>query len=262
MQKHDIVTVIAGASRGIGFETARLLSKNGHKVYGIIRSIGKNIKAVKGINWIESDLSDFETIQSEVCKVLAIEGKIDNLILNAGVIIFGAIEEVSIIQMKKQFDVNVFSHLNLIQCVLPNMRSKKSGRILFLGSTSGVKSHGMYGLYAASKFSIEAIACALRENVKDWNIFVSIIELSATATQIASKGLIKGDRFKNIKNPYDSYSKENLNNLVKILNKGAKPIQIAKNIEKALKDALPCFRYFATDQARKEFYRILVQPNN
>lgn len=102
--------------------------------------------------------------------------KIDILVNNAGYSVRGALEEININSAKSMFDVNVFGIINMIQAVVPEMRKKRSGKIINIGSISGKFVQPINGAYCASKFAVEALSDALRLELYSYNIQATVIE--------------------------------------------------------------------------------------
>jgi len=259
------IVLITGCSRGIGYECAKILVFNNFKVYACVRAIEENsdilqlLQKHKNLVVEELDVTNHGQVDALVEKIIRIEGKIDILINNAAQILFGLIESVSMQQAREIFEVNFFAPLKLIQAVLPYMRKNNSGHIICMGSTSGVVSYPMYGLYSSTKFAMEALVFALVGNLLPWNIKVSIFELSATSTQICEKSLKLGEN--KLKEPsYDLYTQNSLSFLKEIISLGESPQKIAKEILKLIKEKNPPLRYFGTEKSEKVFIQKLKDP--
>lgn len=171
------VILITGASSGIGYDTATRLAKQGHKVYGAARRIDK-MQPLKelGVTPIKMDVTDDASMIAGVNAVMEAEGRIDVLVNNAGYGYFGAIENVSMEEARKQLEVNVFGLARLTQLVIPHMRQQGSGRIVNLASIAGKLALYFGGWYHVSKFAVEGFSDALRMELKPFGIDVVIIE--------------------------------------------------------------------------------------
>lgn len=169
--------LITGASSGIGFETARQLAQQGHKVYAAARrtDLMEPLRA-DGVVPLRMDVTDETSMQLGVDQILAAEGHIDVLINNAGYGYFGAIENVAMDEARRQQEVNVFGLARLCQMVLPSMREHGSGRIINTASVAGKAVLYFGGWYNVSKFSVEALSDALRMELKPFGIDVVMIE--------------------------------------------------------------------------------------
>ena len=115
-------------------------------------------------------------------------GRIDVLVNNAGYFILGAVEEVTDVQLRRQFDTNFFGLVNVTRAVLPVMRRQKAGRILQISSVVGLSAYPSLGAYAASKFAVEGISEALAAEVKPLGIHVTLVEPGAFRTASISGG--------------------------------------------------------------------------
>lgn len=178
------VILITGASSGIGFDTATRLAKQGHKVYGAARRIDK-MQPLKelGVTPIKMDVTDDASMIAGVNAVMEAEGRIDVLVNNAGYGYFGAIENVSMEEARKQLEVNVFGLARLTQLVIPHMRQQGSGRIVNLASIAGKLALYFGGWYHVSKFAVEGFSDALRMELKPFGIDVVIIEPGGIRTE-------------------------------------------------------------------------------
>lgn len=171
------VILLTGASSGIGYQTAEYLAKQGHIVYGAARRVEKMepLKAF-GVKPISLDVTLEDSINEAVEHIVAEEGRIDVLVNNAGYGSYGAIEDVSIEEARKQFDVNIFGVAMLTKKVLPHMRAQKSGTIINVASIGGRLTTYFGAWYHATKYALEAFSDALRMETKQFGINVSIIE--------------------------------------------------------------------------------------
>ncbi len=169
--------LISGGSGGIGREVALTFAKEGWHVWaGYCSSFPKDLEGVPNISPIHLDVTQQESIAQAVQSIQKAEGRLDVLVNNAGVGLLGAVEESSPQQARALFEVNFFGALELTKAILPIMREQKSGKIINISSTSGVRAVPGLGLYAASKFALEAVSEALAAELSPWNIDVSIIE--------------------------------------------------------------------------------------
>ena len=185
------VILITGASSGIGFDAAATLARQGHRVYAAARRV-ERMEPLKecGVVPLQMDVTDEASMEAGVRTVLAAEGRIDVLVNNAGYGYFGAIENVSMEEARRQLEVNVFGLARLCQLVLPSMREQGSGRIVNTSSVAGKTVLYFGGWYHVSKYSVEALSDALRMELKPFGIDVSMIEPGGIQT---NWGLIAAD---------------------------------------------------------------------
>lgn len=178
------VILLTGASSGIGYDTATRLARQGHKVYGAARRIDKMLPLKElGVIPIKMDVTDDASMIAGVNTVMEAEGRIDVLVNNAGYGYFGAIENVSMEEARKQLEVNVFGLARLTQLVIPHMRQQGSGRIVNLASIAGKLALYFGGWYHVSKFAVEGFSDALRMELKPFGIDVVIIEPGGIRTE-------------------------------------------------------------------------------
>ncbi|WP_152285552.1 oxidoreductase [Flavicella marina] len=189
------VIVITGASSGMGKSTANFLHAQGHKVYGAARRLEEmRDLQEKGMQIVSLDLTDDASIVSCVNTVLKIEGKIDVLINNAGYGSYGAVEDVTIEEAKRQFEVNIFGLARITQLVLPSMRENSSGRIVNISSMGGKVYTPMGAWYHATKHALEGWSDCLRLELAEKGIDVVLVEPGGIKTAwgvIAAENLRK-----------------------------------------------------------------------
>ena len=177
------VAIITGGASGFGLELSRSLHSKGWTVY----AGDKNADALRaiegeGFTTVLMDVSRDFSVARAVQTVLTKEGRIDLLAANAGYGGFAGIEDMSPAAVRDMFEVNFFGVERCIRAVLPQMRQQRSGRILITASVVAHVSLAGLGWYAASKHAVEAVANALRQEVKSLGIKVSVIEPGTVKT--------------------------------------------------------------------------------
>jgi NAD(P)-dependent dehydrogenase (short-subunit alcohol dehydrogenase family) len=198
------IALVTGASRGLGREIAVLLVENGYRVYAGVRNIEKVPEGTIPV-WV--DLTNEESLQLCVNKLIEENGKIDVLVNNAGIAYFGGVDTMTIKEVRELFDVNFFGTFFLTQLFLPYMREQKKGKIFFISSVRGIESCAYMGMYSASKAALEAIAFDWAVTLSKWNIVVSVVQPGPLDTGIDIK---HGTRFAFNENPYAPYGEYNL----------------------------------------------------
>lgn len=178
------VAFVTGASTGIGFETAKKLAAQGFTVYAGARRVEKMepLKA-HGVKVVALDVTDEESMSAAVGAVIAVHGRVDVLVNNAGYGSYGSLEEVELAEGRRQFDVNVFGLARMTQLVLPAMRATGRGRIINVSSIGGQMYEPLGAWYHATKFAVEGLSDSLRVELKPHGIQVSIIEPAGTQTE-------------------------------------------------------------------------------
>lgn len=177
------VVVITGASSGIGEATARLLAQNGYRVFGGARD-PKRAKSIPGVAFGALDVTDDASVTNFVNWVLSTAGRIDVLINNAGVSLVGPVENTSVAEAAKVFDVNVFGPLRMIRAALPSMRRARSGLIINISSVLGFLPAPFMGIYASTKHALEGMSESLDHEIRDFNVRVILMEPTFTNTNL------------------------------------------------------------------------------
>lgn len=245
MKNTQKIILITGGSSGIGYDSAVALAKQGHKVYAAARRV-EMMEPLKefGIVPLSLDVTDDNSMQECVKSVLDAEGRIDVLINNAGYGYFGAIENVTMSEARKQLEVNVFGMARMCQLVLPTMREQHSGRIINIASIAGKATVYFGGWYNVSKYAVETFSDALRMETKPFGIDVVLIEPSAIKT---NWGIIAADNLeKSSKGTvYEGKAQNEANNMHKAYrsNLFSKPAVVTKAICKAVNRRRPRTRY-------------------
>lgn len=184
------VVLITGTSTGFGRDTANTLAKEGFAVFATMRDItGKNKQHAdalrnSGIQVVELDVTNVNSVNRAVDEVLRQAGRIDVLINNAGVAYAGVSEAFTDEQVQQLFDVNVIGVHRVSRAVLPIMRVRGTGLIINIGSILGRVTFPFFGLYGATKFALEAITDSLRYELSPLGIDVALVQPSAYPTQM------------------------------------------------------------------------------
>ncbi len=177
------LALVTGASSGIGEATTRMLAAEGYHVLAAARNMDK-LEAMRSerIEPLRLDVTDSESVAAAVAHIESTCGRIDVLVNNAGYGNWGLVEGTSLDMARRQFEVNVFGAMAVVQGVLPMMRRQRGGRIIQLASVVSHISPPVVGWYAASKHAIKALMDALRLEVKPLGIHVVLVEPGTIAT--------------------------------------------------------------------------------
>lgn len=181
MVLEDQVVFITGASRGFGFAAAEELIARGHRVAATMRNPDRDGDAVQALDpdrvaVLRCDVTDRATIDAAVHDALQRFGRIDALFNNAGYGLYGPIEDLSEAEILREMDTNFVGQIRVAQAVLPAMREQRGGKIINVSSLAGRIVGPLMGLYAASKWAVEAMSEALRYEVSRWGVDVTILE--------------------------------------------------------------------------------------
>ncbi|HEX5361846.1 MAG TPA: oxidoreductase [Fluviicoccus sp.] len=177
------VVIVTGVSSGIGKVTAEKFVERGCVVFGTVRNVGK-AEHIRGVELVEMDVGNEESVKRAVQSVIARAGRIDVLVNNAGVSLLGSVEESTIKEAEDLFDTNFFGVLRTMQAVLPQMRTQGSGRIVNVSSVLGLLPAPYMGIYAASKHAVEGISETLDHEVRRFGIRVTLVEPAYTRTNL------------------------------------------------------------------------------
>ena len=165
--------LITGASSGIGEATARFLAEKGWKVFGTSRSPQEDRD---GIRFVVMDVCDDASVTAALKTVESECDGLDALVCNAGMGIFGAVEEVDLEDARSQFETNYFGVLRVLRAVIPGMREAGRGRILLVGSLAGRAPLPFQSHYSSSKAAIDSLCGSLYTELSPFGIHVSLIE--------------------------------------------------------------------------------------
>lgn len=191
------VVLITGGSSGIGKSIGEFLHHKGFTVYGTSRTPEKITNSIFPL--LTLDVRNVESIKTAIHKVIALSGKLDIVINNAGVGITGPLEEIPTEEIKNNFETNFFGPIEVIKATLPQMRLQNSGLIINITSIAGYMGLPYRSVYSASKGALELITEALRMEVKSFGIQITNVAPGDFATNIASgrfhAPLIKGSAY-------------------------------------------------------------------
>jgi NAD(P)-dependent dehydrogenase (short-subunit alcohol dehydrogenase family) len=209
MVSNQKVSIVTGSSSGIGLETALMFARNGYVTYATMRTQEKGAliknaveKENLPIKVVQLDVTDDKSLKNAIDHVTSEDGRIDVLVNNAGYGLVGALEELSIEEIKAQYETNFFGLVRVIQAVLPTMRKQRSGRILNLSSGAGLFGYPGGSAYVSTKFAVEGLSESIAYELEPFGIKVILIEPGFVKTNFANSMLIA----KKAQDPTSSYS--------------------------------------------------------
>jgi NAD(P)-dependent dehydrogenase (short-subunit alcohol dehydrogenase family) len=209
MVSNQKVSIVTGSSSGIGLETALMFARNGYVTYATIRTPEKGAliknaveKENLPIKVAQLDVTDDKSVKNAIDHITSEDGRIDVLVNNAGYGLVGALEELSIEEIKAQYETNFFGLVRVIQAVLPTMRKQRSGRILNLSSGAGLFGYPGGSAYVSTKFAVEGLSESIAYELEPFGIKVILIEPGFVKTNFANSMLIS----KKAQDPTSSYS--------------------------------------------------------
>lgn len=246
---HHQVVLITGCSSGIGYETALMLARNGFHTFATMRNTKKSdsleeiIKKERlDLNIRELDVNDDTSIENTINCITREANRIDVLINNAGYGLVGFFEDLTLDEIRNQFETNFFGVLNITKKIIPIMRLQKSGTIINVSSGAGQVGFPGISAYVSTKFAIEGFSESLMYELFPYGIKVVIIE----------PGVIKSNFFRNCivsehsmkkSSPY-SRSLDKFQKNVELMQEHAtSPFDVAKVILQVLGNNEPKQRY-------------------
>lgn len=243
------VALITGCSSGIGYETALMLARNGYHTFATMRNTKKSNSLLEiseqeklPLRVIELDVNDGISIEKAVSQVKNEAKRIDILINNAGYGLVGFFEDLSLDEIRDQFETNFFGVLNITKNIIPIMRSQKSGIIINISSGAGQVGFPGISAYVSTKFAVEGFSESLTYELSPFGIKVIIIEPGVIKTSFFGNCIISKQSVKT-GSPY-SRSLEKLQQDIHTMQEHATlPAEVAKIILQVLRTDEPKQRY-------------------
>ena len=195
-EEEEKIAVVTGSSSGIGFETSLLLAKNGFRTYATVRNPDK-AKAIWDISnkgelpmrVIELDVDSDKSVEDAIHKINDESKRIDVLVNNAGYVLVGALEDLSMDEIKAQFETNLFGAIRAMKAVLPIMRKQQGGTIVNVSSIGGRVALPFCPAYHGTKFALEGVSESMRFETEPLGIKVILVE----------PGTIRSNLLRNVK---------------------------------------------------------------
>lgn len=244
------IILITGSTAGIGRAAALDFARKGHHVIATGRrptALAELKEAAKGnkLDTVVLDVDDqstIETAKAEVDRITSGYG-VDALVNNAGYGCLGPIENIGDAELRKQFDTNVFGLMAVTRAFLPAMRQRGSGRIVNISSMAGRITFPMMGVYHASKYALEALSDALRNEVAGFGVKVVLVEPGFIRTEFTDRAMADVD--KHTSTPYAGVMARANHVREKFESTGVEADVVVRAIEKAIFSRSPSARYVA-----------------
>lgn len=265
--------VVTGASSGIGKAIALELAQRGFVVFAGVRA-AEDEEALRSetvfgpgqLRPVRLDVTDQEQLARVTQTVENEAAQLAGVVSNAGIAVAAPLEFVPLEDLRQQLEVNVVGAVATIQSFMPLIR-RSQGRIVMVGAISGLVSSRLLGAYAASKFALEAVSDALRRELSQWGIPVSLVEPGRIATPIWSKSLADANERIARMPPeavgyYQDLMDEVLDGAREVEVKGTPPSAVARAVYRALTERRPRTRYFVGADAHlvNVLRRVLSDP--
>ncbi len=255
------VAIVTGSSSGIGLETSLELARNGFYTYASMRNIEKSKKIEEiaknqnlPLSVIQLDVNDEESITEAIEAISNEKNRIDVLVNNAGYGVFGSLEDLSVEEMKDQFETNFFGVVRVTKKVLPLMRRRLDSKrtIVNISSVGGCIGAPILSAYQSTKFALEGLSESLYYELLPFGIRVVIVEPGFIQTNIMNSSIMAKNG-SNHESPYfqltqtiEKYFRSMVND-----NSDATPaLHVANTIIDAVKADTPDLRYPVGNDAK------------
>ena len=258
--------LITGASGGIGKATALYLARRGYHVAATSRMISRLDELMSAarhdslsISAHQLDINDPASVGDVLPEIIGQNGGLYALINNAGYGLWGCLEDLTMEEVKAQFETNFFAVLRMCQAVLPGMRERGSGIIVNVGSVLGCIGSPAVGAYSATKFALVGLTSVLRMELAQFGIRAVLIEPGLFRSNFHRDKVI-GERALDPRSPYSSYVGKIRSNSGGYPRWAADPARVAKTIEKVLSTKHPRPRYAVGIDARLGTLAVRLLP--
>ena len=250
--------LITGAGSGIGLATAVRLAQRGMNVFASVPTLAQQpdvdaAAAAAGarMHVLQLDVTDRSSIDAAVTRVRGEAGSIDAVVQSAGLGLRGFFEDLSVAEIRRLFDVNVFGVMAVTRAVLPHMRAARNGRIAIITSAGGRLATMTGSAYCAGKFALEGFGESLAQEVLPFGVRVSLVEPGLVMSPHFTVNRGQAAAALRTTSPYyDRFSRhERLVN--EILSRShITTADVARVVERALRAANPRVRYAVGWRAR------------
>jgi NADP-dependent 3-hydroxy acid dehydrogenase YdfG len=263
----QLKVLVTGASSGIGRATAIEFARRGHLVYAGARReevLADLASATPGIVAVGLDVTDEDSVRRAWAKICAdtSDGGVDVLVNNAGFALSGPVELLGGADVQRQFATNVFGLLAVTRTVLPAMRARRSGRIINLSSLVGRTTFPGMGIYGSTKYAIEALSDALRQEVAGFGIKVILMEPGFVATSIAEASDTLGAAPQPVPADYAPMVAVGARYLADQVTRGIPAGKVATAIADAAEHPRPRARYVVPGSAKPTITLLTSLPDN
>ncbi|HKN35962.1 MAG TPA: SDR family oxidoreductase [Terriglobales bacterium] len=261
------IAVITGSSSGIGLLTTVELAKSGFQVIATMRELARREKLEQAASsagvrpYIDTrrlDVTEFDLIQPFVEKLVRDHGRIDLLVNNAGFAVAGFAEDLTVGEIRSQFETNFFGQVAMTKAVLPTMRQQRSGHIIMVSSISGL--HGAFSIssYSASKFALEGWTESLRMELNSLGIKVVLVEPGSYETDIWTRNARIAQKMLDGTSPNRERGQKMRDRVQAIPKRD--PIIVARAITRIAQDPNPRLRYVIGPDAHIQLWMKRLLP--
>ncbi|HEU4443756.1 MAG TPA: SDR family oxidoreductase [Nitrososphaeraceae archaeon] len=249
MSMNRKVAIVTGSSSGIGLDASVTLAQNGFLTYATMRNLDKSsiVKAAADkeqlrIKVVQLDVTDDHSVEDAIRDIVSEAKRIDVLVNNAGFGLVGAFEDLSIDEIKDQYETNVFGLIRVTQAVLPIMREQKSGIIVNISSGAGLFGYPGGSAYVGSKFAIEGLSESISYELDQFGIKVVLIEPGFIKTNF-SNAMVIAKKAQDPSSPYSPMMQKIQTSSNEMAKNGSSVDVVSKAILKAVTSERPDLRY-------------------
>lgn len=246
-----MVAVVTGSSSGIGYETVLALARNGFTTFATIRNLGKagQIESVASkqklpIHVVQLDVTDDASVQNAIQEVMEKAGRIDVVVNNAAYGLTGAFEDLSIEEIKTEYETNFYGVIRVTQAILPIMRKQGSGRIVNISSGAGRFGYPGGSAYVSTKFALEGLSESMAYELEPFGIKVVLVEPGVIRTNFGSS-MILAKRAQNPSSPYSQMMQRIGASFEQLQKNASDPDLVANIVLQAATSQNPELRYLA-----------------
>jgi NAD(P)-dependent dehydrogenase (short-subunit alcohol dehydrogenase family) len=251
MTGNNKIAVVTGSSSGIGYETSIALARDGFITYATMRNLqkGNNIRSFGDteklpLKVIKLDVTDDFSVTNAIESIMSESGRIDVLVNNAGYGLAGAFEDLTMDEIKQQYETNFFGVFRVTQAVIPIMRKQKSGIIVNVSSGAGRFGYPGGSAYVSTKFALEGLSESISYELNPFGIKVILVEPGVIRTNFES-GMVKAKKSREPSSAYWGMTQKMDKLFSQLLQNSSPPALVANVILQAVKSKNPSFRYLA-----------------
>ena len=244
------VAVVTGSSSGIGYETSLLLARNQFTTYATMRNLskGEGLREIASkekipLNVTQLDVNNDSSVDNTIDDIIRENDRIDILVNNAGYDLFGSLEELSLEEIKQQFETNVFGVIRATKAVIPTMRKQGDGTIVNISSVGGrIGLIPFNTAYHASKFALEGFTESLRQELAEFNINIILIEPGFISSKFMDN-IKTAKGFDSNKSPYAKTVQQVFLGFQPMMASSSHPTEVAHTILNAVNSPSPELRH-------------------
>jgi NAD(P)-dependent dehydrogenase (short-subunit alcohol dehydrogenase family) len=274
MTDNKKVALVTGSSRGIGFVTSITLARNDFLTYASMRNLDKEkeIRLVVDkenipLKTLQLDVTDSTSVNNAIKSIMDETGRIDVLVNNAGYGLVGAFEELSIEEIKQQFETNFFGVIRVTQAVLSIMREQKSGIIVNISSGAGRFGYPNGSAYVSTKFALEGLSESMAYEIEPLGVRVVLVEPGFVRTNFSN---VVAKRSQSPSSQYSKMTEKMAESFDQMKLNSSPPELVANVVLEAVTSKNPDLRYLAGKDVEqwmeqkkymsdKEFFNMIKQ---